>query len=114
MNVSTHVSRGSTEDIVRDLLPALRETATAIEADLRVRPDRPDAPSGRVRLRVSAAACRCSSRPGSARRRRGGHVAQLGQLQLGLERSPRWRCSIEVIHQEKWVARHTRRSAVSE
>jgi IclR family transcriptional regulator, pca regulon regulatory protein len=38
MNVSTHVSRGSTEDVVRDLLPALRQTATSIEADLRVRP----------------------------------------------------------------------------
>jgi IclR family transcriptional regulator, pca regulon regulatory protein len=37
MNVSTHVSRGSTEDVLRDLLPALRETATSIEADLRVR-----------------------------------------------------------------------------
>jgi IclR family transcriptional regulator, pca regulon regulatory protein len=37
MNVSTHVSRGSTEDVVRDLLPALRGTATSIEADLRVR-----------------------------------------------------------------------------
>jgi IclR family pca regulon transcriptional regulator len=37
MNVSTHVSRGSTQDVLRDLLPALRETATSIEADLRVR-----------------------------------------------------------------------------
>ena len=36
MNVSTHVSRGSTEEIVRDLLPALQATAAAIEADLRI------------------------------------------------------------------------------
>ena len=37
MNVSTHASRGSTEEIVRDLLPAAAATAAAIEADLRVR-----------------------------------------------------------------------------
>jgi IclR family pca regulon transcriptional regulator len=36
MNVSTHVSRGSAEDVLRDLLPPLRQTAAAIEADLRV------------------------------------------------------------------------------
>ena len=36
MNVSTHVSRGSTEEIVRDLLPPLQATAAAIEADLRI------------------------------------------------------------------------------
>ena len=36
MNVSTHVSRGSTEEIVRDLLPPLQATAEAIEADLRI------------------------------------------------------------------------------
>ena len=51
MNVSTHVSRGSTQDVVRDLLPALRETATSIEADLRVRLPRPGrpAPAGQCR-----------------------------------------------------------------
>jgi IclR family transcriptional regulator, pca regulon regulatory protein len=34
VNVSSHVSRGSTEDVVRDLLPALRQSAASVEADL--------------------------------------------------------------------------------
>jgi hypothetical protein len=34
VNVSTHVSRGSTEDVVCDLQPALRQSAAPFEADL--------------------------------------------------------------------------------
>jgi hypothetical protein len=34
VNVSTHVSRGSTEDVVLHLLPTLRQSAASVEADL--------------------------------------------------------------------------------
>ena len=37
MNSSTHVSRGTAEDVVAELLPQLQKTAAAIEADLRVK-----------------------------------------------------------------------------
>ena len=36
MNSSTHVSRGTAEDIVNGLLPHARKTEAAIEADRRV------------------------------------------------------------------------------
>ena len=36
MNSSTHVSRGAADEVVAELVPQLRRTAAAIEADLRV------------------------------------------------------------------------------
>ncbi len=53
---------------------------------------------------------RRSSRRGSSPRPRRRHVAQLGQLQLLVERvAAGRRCSIDVIHHEKCSARQTRR-----
>ena len=43
MNSSTHVRFGTAQDVVAELLPQLQKTAAAIEADLRVRPDRSSA-----------------------------------------------------------------------